>query len=383
MEADSVVEVDLYVAPNGTGDGLSASDPTDFVNALTEIQPGYSIKMQPGTYSFDETIVITENNAGAAGALKSVVADGGDVVLDFSDMELKSSNRCLVLDGSYWNIYGVTFKGAGDNGMLLSGDNNTVEMCVFTENRDTGLQVSRYQTSYDEIAEWPTNNLIKNCTSYNNCDAKGENADGSINTKGFLQVAKSSALAGLGADLSDANDAGESGSADTEDSASKIDVWDLAAEQLDTAKYNNKLTEDIINSWYPDTAAGTKGVNIASFQVKDADGNVEFGFNDGGYPATHRLRTMNANLTRYDDKNKSFGGVTYNGFIYSNKAASADVYIEMYANAGDIFTFAVSSNGTEADYVLEGPNGDKQTATYDAAEAGTLMTFYVTETGTY
>ncbi|MGN0426714.1 MAG: pectinesterase family protein [Agathobacter sp.] len=165
--------------------------------------------------------------------------------------------------------------------------------------------------------------------------------------------------------------------------AGKIDVWDLAAEQLDSSKYVNKLSEDIINSWYPDVEAGTSGKNLATFAVKDDAGNTLFGFNDGGYPATHRLRTTNTNLTRYDEKSKSFSGTTYNGFIYSNKAASSDVYVEMYATAGDIFTFAVSSNGTEAEYVFESPSGEKQTGIYDATEAGTLLTFYATETGSY
>ena len=161
----------------------------------------------------------------------------------------------------------------------------------------------------------------------------------------------------------------------------KVDVYDLAAEQLDSSAYVNKLSEDIINSWYPDVEAGTEGKNLATFQVKDAEGKVVFGFNDGGYPATHRLRTTNTNLTRYDAKNKSFGGTTYNGFIYSNKAASAEVYVELYVEEGDIVTLAVSSNGTAADYVFEAPSGEKQTGSYDAAEAGTLLTFYGKESG--
>ena len=165
--------------------------------------------------------------------------------------------------------------------------------------------------------------------------------------------------------------------------AGKIDVWDLGAEQLDSSNYVNKLSEDIINSWYTGVEAGTSGVNLATFAVKDDAGNTLFGFHDGGYSATHRLRTTNTNLTRYDEKNKAFGGTTYNGFIYSNKSATSDVYVEMYATAGDIFTFAVSSNGTEAEYVFESPSGEKQTGIYDATEAGTLLTFYAPETGSY
>lgn len=57
--------------------------------------------------------------------------------------------------------------------MILGGSNNIIEMCRFEYNQDTGLQVSQ------SGGDWPTNNLIKNCTSCNNCDdATMENADG-------------------------------------------------------------------------------------------------------------------------------------------------------------------------------------------------------------
>ncbi len=159
--------------------------------------------------------------------------------------------------------------------------------------------------------------------------------------------------------------------------ASKIDVWDFGAEQLDESIYNNMWDVDAINSLSPNVEPATKGVNIASFD----DGNVSF--NDGGYPATHRWRTMNTALTRYDEKNKSLNGVTYTGFIYSNKGASADVYVGLNVKAGDIVTYVVSSNGTEAHYVWEAPSGAKQTATYDAAEQATVITFYATEDGVH
>lgn len=169
---------DIYVSPTGTGNGSSSSSPTNLATAIKNIKAGNTIWMTAGTYSLNSSIVIPESNAGTASAKKTIAPLNGKVVLDFSAMSLNGSNRGIVLDGSYWHIYGLTIKGAGDNGMLLSGDNNVIEMCVFTENRDTGLQISRYQTNYNSIAQWPTNNLIKNCTSYNNCDAEGENADG-------------------------------------------------------------------------------------------------------------------------------------------------------------------------------------------------------------
>ena len=165
---------------------------------------------------------------------------------------------------------------------------------------------------------------------------------------------------------------------------SKIDVWDFGAEQLDTAKYNNMLTADVMNAWYDSSVTpGSKGPNLASCSVKDADGKVLFEFNDGGYPATHRLRTMNTAVTRYDEKSKSLAGVTYNGFIYSNKGATSSVYVAFDLSAGEKFSAVVSSNGTVADYVIESPSGVKTEYIngYDAVEGASIITFYPTEDG--
>jgi hypothetical protein len=63
--------------------------------------------------------------------------------------------------------------------MLLSGDHNKLELCQFYGNHDSGLQISRYNTNYSDISQWPSYNLIKNCTAFNNKDdATCENADG-------------------------------------------------------------------------------------------------------------------------------------------------------------------------------------------------------------
>jgi hypothetical protein len=63
--------------------------------------------------------------------------------------------------------------------MLLAGNNNKIEMMVFNDNQDTGLQISRLDSNAATIDQWPSNNLVLNCTSKNNCDdATMENADG-------------------------------------------------------------------------------------------------------------------------------------------------------------------------------------------------------------
>ncbi len=170
----------IYCSPDGTGDGKTIDTPTDVLSAIKDVVPGGTIYLLDGTYKFSETIIIEESNSGSEGSLKTISAyPGAKVVWDFSGQSVADANRGIVLDGSYWYFYGFEITKAGDNGMLLSGDNNKIEMMVFNDNQDTGLQISRYQGSYASIEQWPTNNYILNCTSKDNCDdATMENADG-------------------------------------------------------------------------------------------------------------------------------------------------------------------------------------------------------------
>lgn len=170
----------IYASPNGGGDGKSMNSPTDVLTAIKSVPAGGTIYLLAGTYKYSSTIMIEESNAGKAGAYKTMAAyPGAAVKFDFSGEAVSGTNRGFVLDGSYWHFYGFEIANAGDNGMLLSGDNNIIEMMVFDNNQDTGLQLSRYNVSYNSVSQWPSYNLVKNCTSRNNCDdATMENADG-------------------------------------------------------------------------------------------------------------------------------------------------------------------------------------------------------------
>lgn len=170
----------IYASPNGGGDGKTENSPTDVLTAIKSVPAGGTIFLLGGTYKYTSTIMIEESNSGKAGAYKTIAAaPNATVKFDFTGQAVDGANRGFVLDGSYWHFYGFEISHAGDNGMLLSGDNNIIEMMVFDRNQDTGLQISRYNGSYNTVAQWPTNNLVKNCTSRNNCDdATMENADG-------------------------------------------------------------------------------------------------------------------------------------------------------------------------------------------------------------
>ncbi len=171
----------LYVSPTGSASspGTSISAPTTLQNAIATVTPGGTIFMRGGTYSFTQTIIIAEANSGSSGATKKVYAYNGEVpVISFAGMAVSSSNRGIVLDGAYWHFRDIIIENAGDNGMLLSGDNNIIERCIFRRNADSGLQLSRFNTNYNTIALWPSNNLVSGCEAYDNRDPTNENADG-------------------------------------------------------------------------------------------------------------------------------------------------------------------------------------------------------------
>lgn len=75
---------------------------------------------------------------------------------------------------------GIDFTRSAPNtkGFTVGGNYNIVENSRFYANGDTGLQISRTDGTAQEIAEWPSYNLILNSTSFDNRDPADNNADG-------------------------------------------------------------------------------------------------------------------------------------------------------------------------------------------------------------
>jgi pectate disaccharide-lyase len=169
----------LYVAPNGT-DGASGtiSAPTTLPSALTRVAAGGTIYLRGGTYRYPQTVTIAQNNNGTSSARKKLLAyQGESPVLNFSAQTEDTANRGLVVGGSFWHINGITVERAGDNGILLAGNNNIIERTVTRFNRDSGLQLSRMVADAPS-SQWPSNNLILSTVSHDNADSDGEDADG-------------------------------------------------------------------------------------------------------------------------------------------------------------------------------------------------------------
>ncbi len=171
---------DIFVAPNGTDSNPGTmAQPTTLAAAVTRVTAGSTILMRGGTYNYSTTVTIARGNNGLNGFPKRIFAFGSErPIINFAAQAFASSNRGIQLNGHFWHLRGLEVMNAGDNGIFIGGNNNTIELCITHHNRDSGLQLSRHSSSAPQ-SEWPANNLILNCTSFDNFDPdNGEDADG-------------------------------------------------------------------------------------------------------------------------------------------------------------------------------------------------------------
>ena len=168
----------IIVTPDGktTGDGTEES-PLDINTAVSYAQPGQTILMKNGVY--DKWITINRSVCGTADkpinlVAESISTDGTDGVV--------LSGAGLTIIGSYWHVYGLYVKDSSGVGIQASGNYNTIDMCTVNHAANSGIQISRNggADNYAGIQGklWPTGNLIKNCESFDNCDAGRNDADG-------------------------------------------------------------------------------------------------------------------------------------------------------------------------------------------------------------
>lgn len=168
----------IYVSPDGRSYGSGAKDdPVDIYTAVKSAAPGRTILLKGGTYALDKTVIVERGVNGTADAKIYMIADPEAAtrpVLDFQ-------GRCagMILAGDYWYFQGfdVTRSANAQKGIQVSGSYNTVDNVMTYKNGNTGLQISRYKST-DNWEDWPSHNLILNCTSYLNADAGYEDADG-------------------------------------------------------------------------------------------------------------------------------------------------------------------------------------------------------------
>lgn len=168
----------IIVTPDGkiTGDGTEES-PLDINTAVSYAQPGQTILMKNGVY--DKWITINRSVCGTADKPINLVAES--ISTDGTDGVVLSGAGLTVI-GSYWHVYGLYVKDSSGVGIQISGNYNTIDMCTVNHSANSGVQISRNggADNYAGIQGklWPTGNLIKNCESFDNCDAGRNDADG-------------------------------------------------------------------------------------------------------------------------------------------------------------------------------------------------------------
>jgi len=140
---------------------------------------GGTIWVMDGTYKYGAvTQKIGSTKLGTASDPFNVFAvAGAKPVFDFTGMVVSTSSRGIQLAGDYWHLRGITVTKAGDTGIFIMGNNNTIEQCASHHNQDAGIVIG---VNSSRTGASGANNLILNCDSYANYDpnTNGGNADG-------------------------------------------------------------------------------------------------------------------------------------------------------------------------------------------------------------
>lgn len=160
--------------PSVAGDGTK-EHPQNIYAAIYDAKPGDRILLMEGTYNLTQNVVIDRGMNGTENAKIYMIADPEAKtrpVLDFNNYAAG-----LTLAGDYWYLQGFDVTRSTGKGVQVSGDNNIVDNVRAYRNKNTGIQIARYMSS-DTWEDWPSNNLILNCTSYLNADPGYEDADG-------------------------------------------------------------------------------------------------------------------------------------------------------------------------------------------------------------
>ncbi|MGC6386864.1 right-handed parallel beta-helix repeat-containing protein [Ewingella sp. S1.OA.A_B6] len=151
---------ELYVSPQGkAGNDGSHAHPLDFASAVNLLAPGGTLWVADGEYLAS---LIPATASGMKNSMKTLRAQGDDVVFNG-----------LKLDGSYWNIQGITVT---QKSFHIAGSFNHIDRVKAHNADDTGIWVA----SPDGIgrALWASHNLISNSESWGNQDPGRKNADG-------------------------------------------------------------------------------------------------------------------------------------------------------------------------------------------------------------
>jgi len=178
----------IYVSPSGNdlNDGSLANPIYSLSVAVEWAVPGSTIYMRGGTFNYSAMVTLAQSGT-ASENIRIEAYNGEKPVLNYSTQPYASANRAILMTGNYWYLKGLEICYAGDNGIKLEGNYNTIELCVFHHNGDSGIQLGfghNFSDSHPGISEndgsYCAYNTIINCDSYLNFDFDnmGSDADG-------------------------------------------------------------------------------------------------------------------------------------------------------------------------------------------------------------
>lgn len=335
----------IYVSPDGRSYGSGAKDdPVDIYTAVKSAAPGRTILLKGGTYALDKTVIVERGVNGTADAKIYMIADPEAAtrpVLDFQ-------GRCagMILAGDYWYFQGfdVTRSANAQKGIQVSGSYNTVDNVVTYKNGNTGLQISRYKST-DNWEDWPSHNLILNCTSYLNADAGYEDADGFA---AKLTVADGNVFDGCIA------------------AYNADDGWDLFA-KVETGAIGQVVIQNCV---------AFKNGYVLDENVQEVDAGNGNGFKMGGSSISghHILRNSVSfgNKAKGIDSNSCPDIEAYSSTSYNNESFNVAFYTNDAKNtafiAKGILSFKDSSNAAGQTVAEQfKPKGTQETSAYENA----------------
>ncbi|NLC97349.1 MAG: hypothetical protein GX675_07290 [Erysipelotrichaceae bacterium] len=168
---------DIFVSPVGKADNLGTIDsPLDIYSAIDLINKGNKIIMAGGNYNMYKPLKILNNNNVYVNNYKYLIAQElkNRPIINFN-----KEHEGLLISADFWHIKNIDITNSKDNsqGIIVEGNNNIIEGVKTYCNGDTGLQISCMNEN-SVFEEWPSNNLIYSCESFDNRDSSNSNADG-------------------------------------------------------------------------------------------------------------------------------------------------------------------------------------------------------------
>ena len=141
--------------------------------AFTKLIAGDTLWVAGGNYIVDATVKASNPATKTAPVLVSAIR-GQKPIFDCSSMRHygseSSTYRGMDLRQPYWKVRGIKIYKAGYNGIIIAGENITVEGMTIEECGMDGIS----------MGAGAVNALVLNCDSYRNCNVQsnGENGDG-------------------------------------------------------------------------------------------------------------------------------------------------------------------------------------------------------------